>query len=137
MADPGKGSTRRPPSPEGKFNDNFDRIFGKREKPSAGRTYYKWVRGEGFVEIPAPKPLSADLRFEGTFVSPVTGEVISSRYDLDRHNKEHGVEQILPGMAQDQKAVRDDDYDRAFGKQAKEERIKDVVRAVEKGERSA
>ena len=128
--DPGKGSNRRP-TDQKKFNDNFDKIFGKKEiKP--GRTYYKWVQGKGFVEIPAPKPLSSDLRFDDTFVSPVTGEVISSKVALDRHNKEHRVEQVLPGMEQDQAAIRADRRDKAFGKQAQKERLNDIIQAVEK-----
>lgn len=129
MSDPGKGSKRRPGDLDS-FGDNFDKIFGKK-KVQPGRRYYKWVSGEGFVEIPAPKPLP-DLRFEGTFVSPVTGKVISNKYDLDRHNKEHSVQQILPGMEQDQEALKKEIHDKAFGKQAKEERLKDVIRAVEK-----
>lgn len=136
MADPGKGSKRRP-NDRGKFSENFDRIFGKK-KPSAGRRYYRWnSETRNFDEVDPPKPLSSDLRFEGTFVSPVTGEVISNKYDLDRHNKEHGVEQILPGMEQDQAAIRQQNYDAAHGKQAKEDRIKDVIKAIEQGERSA
>ena len=131
MADPGKGSTRRPGDGES-FSQNFDKIFGKK-KTSAGRRYYRWdSETRTFVEIPPPKPLSSDLRFEGTFQSPVTGEVISNKYDLDRHNKEHGVEQILPGMEQDQVARKADMHDKAFGKQAKEERIQDVLQSVEK-----
>jgi hypothetical protein len=128
--DPGKGSKRRPTDTD-KFSENFERIFGAK-KPSAGRKYYKWISGEGFVEIPAPKPLSSDLRFEDTFKSPVTGEVISSKVALDRHNKENRVEQILPGMEQDQEAIRADNHDKAFGKQAKEERLEAVIQAVEK-----
>jgi len=89
------------------------------------------------VEISAPKPLSSDLRFDGTFVSPVTGEVISNKRQLDDHNRRNGVEQILPGMDQDREARKIDEYDKAFGKQAKEERIKDVLAAVEQGERNA
>ena len=136
MPDPGKGSKRRPGDNE-KFSENFEKIFGKK-KVTAGRRYYKWdpVKRD-FIEIDPPKPLSADLRFEGTFVSPVTGEVISNKYALDRHNKENAVEQILPGMEQDQTAVRQENYDKAFGKQAKKERIQDVIQAIEQGERNA
>ena len=134
MPDPGKGSKRRPGDND-KFSQNFDKIFGEK-KVTAGRRYYRW-NGKEFIEITPPKPLSSDLRFEGTFVSPVTGEVISNKYALDRHNKEHAVEQILPGMEQDQAAVRQENYDRAFGKQAKKERIQDVIQAIEQGERNA
>ena len=84
------------------------------------------------VEIAAPPSLSSDLRFEGTFVSPVTGEVISNKYKLNDHNKRHKVEQVLPGMRQDQAAQRADMHDRSFGKQAQTERLNDVLRAVEK-----
>ena len=133
MADQGKTSTRRPG--EG-YAEGYTRIFG--DKPvKPGRTCYRWVSGQGFVEIPPPKPLSSDLRFEGTFQSPVTGEVISTKQRLDRHNKENSVEQVLPGMRQDQSAHRADMHDKAFGKQAKQERLKDVIRAVEKGEQNA
>jgi len=134
VSDPGKGSARRKGAG---YESEHERIFGKK-KVTAGRHYYRWdSEARTFVEIPAPRPLQADLRFDGTFQSPVTGEVISNRYDLDRHNKEHGVEQILPGMDQDQAAVRADNHDKAFGKQAKKERVNDVIRAIEQGERSA
>jgi hypothetical protein len=128
--DPGKGSKRRPGDSE-TFAENFEKIFGKK-KVTPGRRYYKWVSREGFVEIPPPAPLSSDLRFDDTFVSPVTGEVISNKVALDRHNKENKVTQILPGMEQDQAAIRADRYDKAFGKQAQKERIQDVIQAVEK-----
>lgn len=131
MADPGKGSNRRPAADESKFDDNFEKIFGKK-KVTSGRRHYKWVSGEGFVEQEVKPALSSDLRFEGTFVSPVTGEVISNRYDLNDHNKKHGVEQILPGMEQDQAATRARMENAAFGKQAKREILEEVIQAVEK-----
>ena len=132
MPDPGKGSTRRPASESSEFEENFDKIFGKKEA-SPGRRSYLWdAEKREFIERKPPAPLSADLRFEGTFVSPVSGEVISNKYKLNDHNKRHKVEQVLPGMRQDQAAQRADQYDRSFGKQAQKERINDVLRAVEK-----
>lgn len=129
--DPGKGSKRRPNDNE-KFSENFDRIFGKKKR-EAGRRYYRWnSETRNFDEIPAPASLSSDLRFEDTFVSPVTGEVISNKVQLDRHNKEHRVEQVLPGMRQDQQAIRADNHDKAFGKQAQKGRIKDLVNSIDK-----
>ena len=108
---------------------------------TAGRRVYRQVKQPDgtskMVEIAAPKPLSSDLRFDGTFVSPVTGEVISNKRALDDHNKRNGVEQIIPGMDQDREARRADEHDKAFGKQAQHERIKDVIQAIEQGERNA
>ena len=132
MADPGKGSNRRPAAEGSKFDDNFERIFGKK-KITSGRRHYRWnAETRQFDEVKVSSPLSSDLRFDGTFKSPVTGEVIRNKYDLNDHNKRHGVEQILPGMEQDQAAVRKENYDKAFGKQAKKEILRDVIEAVEK-----
>ena len=130
MADPGKGSARRPAAESSKFDDNFDKIFGKKKR-SAGRRSYVWD-GKEFIEREARPSLSSDLRFDGTFVSPVTGEVISNKYKLSDHNKRNGVEQVIPGMRQDQASVRANNHDKAFGKQAKKERIGDVLRALDK-----
>ena len=132
MADPGKGSNRRPAAEGSKFDDNFERIFGKKNVTS-GRRHYKWnTETRKFDEVPVKQVLPSDLRFDGTFVSPVTKEVISDKYALLDHNKRHGVEQILPGMEQDQAAVRKENHDKAFGKQAKREILRDVIEAVEK-----
>ena len=132
MADPGKGSNRRPAAEGSKFDDNFERIFGKK-KVTSGRRHYRWnAETRQFDEVKVAAPLSSDLRFDGTFKSPVTGEVIRNKYDLNDHNKRHGVEQILPGMEQDQAAVRKENHDKAFGKQAKKEILRDVIEAVEK-----
>ena len=131
MSDPGKGSNRRPAQVDN-YESEHERIFGKKTfKP--GRRSYVYVPGEGFVERVPPPQLSSDLRFEGTFVSPVTGEVISNKHKLNDHNKRNKVEQVLPGMRQDQAAVRADNHDKAFGKQAKAERIEAVKRALESG----
>lgn len=127
--DPGKGSKRRP-TEKSKFDENFDRIFGEK-KVTSGRRYYRW-NGKEFVQVDnPPPPLPKDLRFEGTFVSPVDGSVISNRYKLLDHNARHDVTQVLPGMEQDMEAIRKDTYDKAFGKQAREQRIEDVKKAIE------
>ena len=128
--DPGKGSKRRPGDTDS-YAKNFEKIFGKKEV-TPGRRYYKWVSGEGFVKVAnPPKPLPSDLRFEGTFVSPVDGSRISDRRKLLDHNQKHGVTQVLPGMEQDMEAIRKDNYDKAFGKQARAQRIEDIKKAVE------
>ena len=129
--DPGKGSKRRPGNSEA-YAENYEKIFGKK-KVSAGRRYYRWnseTRKFDEIEPPAPLP-KEDLRFDGTFRSPVDGSRISNRVQLYDHNQKHGVTQLLPGMEQDQEAIRKDNYDKAFGKQAKAERIVDVKRALE------
>ena len=106
---------------------------------AAGRRVYRQVRNPdgtfGLVELtnPAP-PLSSDLRFDGSFISPVDGTVIRSKHELNDHNKRNGTLQILPGMDQDLKVVENDRYDKSFGKQAKADRLRDVIRAVEVGE---
>lgn len=131
--DPGKTSKRR----AGKgYAEGHVRLFGDK-KVTPGRRVYRQTPN-GMVEIENPSPLrSSDLRFEGTFQSPVDGSRISNRNVLDDHNKRHGVTQILPGMEQDQESQRKDMHDKAFGKQAKEERTKDIVRAIEQGEQNA
>ena len=138
--DPGKGSKRRPGDSD-KFDQNFDRIFVPKNDATPGRKYYRQVKNEDGtyslkeVENP-PARFSEDLRFDGTFVSPVDGRRISNRSALLSHNQEHAVTQVIPGMEQDMEAVRKDNHDKAFGKQAKEERIKAVKQAVEKLEES-
>lgn len=130
--DPGKGSKRRPGNSEA-YAENYEKIFGKKEiKP--GRRYYRWnPETRKFDKVdnpPAPLPRE-DLRFDGTFRSPVDGSRIASRTQLLDHNKKHGVEQVLPGMEQDQARIRQENLDRAFGKKAKEERIEAVKAAIE------
>lgn len=132
--DPGKGSKRRPGNLDA-FNENFDRIFAPK-KTSVGRRYYRQVKNEdgtySMVEMENPPPqISRDLRFEGTFRSPVDGSRISDRTKLLDHNAKHGVTQILPGMEQDQKVAEADRIDKSFGKQAKAERIEAVKAAME------
>lgn len=133
--DPGKGSKRRP-TDKSKFDQNFDRIFAPKQEKIPGRRYYRQVKNEdgttSMVEVENPPPkFSEDIRFEGSFCSPVDGSRIASRADLLDHNARHNVTQILPGMEQDQEAIRKDNYDKAFGKQAKKQRIEDVKRAIE------
>ena len=131
MSDPGKGSGRRKAQVDS-YESEHERIFGKKEfKP--GRRSYVYVPGQGFVERAPSTPLSSDLRFDGTFQSPVTGEVISNKHKLDDHNKRNRVEQVLPGMRQDQAAIRADSHDKAFGKQAKAERIETLRRVMDGG----
>ena len=134
MSDPGKGSKRRP-TDKSKFDESFDRIFGKKET-KAGRRVYRQVKNEdgtySFIEVENPPPkLPEDMMFEGTFVSPVDGKVISNKMDLAEHNAKHDVVQLVPGMDQDMEAVRADNYDKAFGEQARAQRIEDVKRAIE------
>lgn len=128
--DPGKGSQRRPGNSEA-YAENYERIFGKKEiRP--GRRYYRWdSSGRKFVEIDPPKPLP-DLRFEDSFVSPVTGELITNKVQLAEHNEQNRVTQVLPGMEQDIESIQKDNMDKAFGKQAKKERIEALKMAVEK-----
>ena len=127
--DPGKGSKRRPGNTEA-YKDNYDKIFGKK-KVSAGRRYYRWDSDQRtFVEIDPPAPLPKDLRFEGTNITTEDGSRIRKRTHLHDHNQKHGVTQILPGMEQDIEDTRKDIHDKAFGKQAREQRIEDVKRAI-------
>lgn len=58
--DPGKGSQRRPGNSEA-YQQNYERIFGKK-KIQPGRRYYRWDDSKRtFIEINPPKPLT-DLR---------------------------------------------------------------------------
>lgn len=84
------------------------------------------------VEI-APRPrISEDLRFDCNFISPIDRTEIRSKRELEDHNKRHGVIQILPGMDQDMANIRKANRD-----PGKKERLNDVIRAVEQGERNA
>lgn len=133
--DPGKGSKRRPGDEEA-FKTNFEKIFGVENRRTAGRRYFKQVKREdgtyGMVEVAdPPPPLPSDLRFDGTFVSPVDGSVIRNKHDLLGHNARNKVQQMLPGMEQDHATKKAELHDEAFGKKSKQKRIEDIKRAVD------
>ena len=72
------------------------------------------------------------------FKSPVTGEEISDRGRLRRHNKEHGITDIRdygPGYFQ-RKAVEQDLERRGQTKAAKQDRIEIIKRVVEQQQRN-
>ena len=90
------------------------------------------------VEIENPRPrMPEDLRFDGNFISPIDGAEIRNKRELNDHNRRHGTIQILPGMDQDQAAVRQENRDAINGKVGREERTKDIIRAIEIGEQNA
>lgn len=86
----GKGSDRRP----GKgYGEAFDRIFGKEHKATSSRSIidHRTKRTIEIVEFGERRPKGYIQEDIQPFVSPVTGEVISSRSTLREHNKRHGV----------------------------------------------
>lgn len=86
---------------QSKYEENFERIFGKHE-PKPGRRRYRWVEGEGFVEIQTTSFIPRDdLRFEGNFISPIDGTEIRSKQELHDHNRRHNVIQTTDGHMQD------------------------------------
>ena len=100
----------------------------------AKRTWRQVRQSDGttkLVEISPTPSLPEDLRVDEPFVSPVTGEVVKNKYDLHDHNRRNGVVQAHPERYQDVERVRKENLDRAFGKQAKQERIEQVKRALE------
>lgn len=139
MGDPGKGSKRRPGDQDA-FSRNFDRIFAPKTEKIPGRRYYRQVRMDDgtfkLVELENPPPkLPEDLRFEGSFVSPVDGSIIRSKRALVDHNRRNGVTQVLPGIHEDIVRDQKERIDQAFGERSREDRIEDIKVAIEKGER--
>lgn len=86
-----KGSNRR----QGVgYEENFERIFGD-IKPETGN--YRIERHSGELVRAAEVKPEARLHVVGDiepFISPVTGETISSRSQLRQHNKDNGVTNI-------------------------------------------
>ena len=76
-----------------KFEANFDAIFGEAKRVESGgfiqdpKTWKLVPRGS----IPSTPRSAAVMRGLEDFVSPIDGQVISSRQQLAAHNKKHGV----------------------------------------------
>ena len=109
---------------------------------TAGHRSYRQVKQldgtSKLVEIMNPSPrISEDLRFDGNFVSPVDGTEIRSKRELNEHNQRHKVTQVLPGMGQDMASIRKANRDAINGDTGRQERIRDILKAVEQGERNA
>ena len=76
----GKGSKRRPGN---NYEANFEKVFGKKKAVTSTKRFGGRQReGRSGVHI---------LPDIDPFVSPVTGETITTRSQLRQHNKEHGV----------------------------------------------
>jgi len=82
-----------------KFNESFDRIFGKEEGRQTGR----YIRDPETGKYVPCETMSRDLgrvnapmvmRPMEDFVSPIDNSVISSREQLAAHNKKHGVTNV-------------------------------------------
>ena len=76
-----KGSQRRPGDG---YEKNYSKIFGKNKKAVTSRKVY----GRRDSDSNSGVAIIEDIE---PFVSPITGEVISSRSQLRQHNKAHGV----------------------------------------------
>ena len=76
----GKGSNRRPGNG---YEENFEKIFGSDKKAVNSFQRFGASREDSHGIY-----IQCDLE---PFQSPVTGEIISSRAQLRRHNKENGV----------------------------------------------
>lgn len=76
-----------------KFDDNFDAIFGK-NKPTARGAFTQAPNGKLVPRGTVPVN-SADgpmvMKPMQDFKSPIDGSIISSRQQLNAHNKRHGV----------------------------------------------
>ena len=114
------------------YADNFDKIFGG--KPPEGgaftqdRTSGRLVPRQEYpsVDIDAPmvmKPLR-------DFVSPIDGQVISSRAQLAKHNKQHGVTNSAD-YANGYIDKRANERNAAGEKHLKETRRTDIHQAIE------
>ena len=76
-----------------KFDDNFDRIFGK-DKPIERGSFTQAADGKmvprGTVQTTKPMSAAVHAGFE-EFQSPIDKKTIASRGQLAAHNKQHGV----------------------------------------------
>lgn len=90
-------STSTQPVDQEKFDENFDAIFGKPKKVKGGS--FIWDSEAGKL---VPKDEYVPARAEGVnapmvmnpmqdFVSPIDQTVISTRSQLETHNRKHGV----------------------------------------------
>lgn len=129
-----KGSVRR--KGEG-FEDGYDRIFDKNRKIQRGT----WVQDENtgkMVKKGDFQPEYDDLPHIQSdiepFISPVTRELISSRSQLRRHNKQHGVTDSRDYSQEHyQKAAQQrQDTMRGQTNAAKAERIETIKQAIAK-----
>jgi len=95
------------------------------------RTYRRIKKDDGtssLVEVTPTEHLPDDLRFEGTFVSPVDGSLIRNKRELHDHNRRNNVMQSLPGMNEDIANIREANQ-RELG--SNKERLEAVRRAYE------
>lgn len=79
-----------------------------------------------------PPKLPEDLRFDGSFVSPVDGSIIRNKHDLVRHNSRNGVAQVLPGVHEDVVRNREEEMSRR-AKEDRQERIEIIKHELERG----
>ena len=90
-----KGSNRRPENSQA-FSDNFDKIFGERDRAPTGvyvQTENGFVPRETYTrpdDVNAPKVLKPIEAFK----SPIDGSIISDRGKLAKHNRKHGVTNV-------------------------------------------
>lgn len=80
-----------------KFEENFDKIFGK--KKVKGGSYVQCPETNKLIPreqlTPTPRP-NAPMVMKGheAFKSPIDGSIISTRQQLADHNKKHGVTNV-------------------------------------------
>lgn len=115
-----------------KFEENFDRIFGK--KKVKGGSYVQCPETGKLVPretlAPTPRP-NAPMVMKGhePFKSPIDGSIISTRQQLADHNKKHGVTNVSdysPGYIEKKARERVN----AGEKMIKETRRSDIYDAI-------
>ncbi len=91
------------------------------------RRTWRQIPGRGMVEVtPSNNLPHDDLRFDGSFVSPVDGSLINSKRDLHDHNRRNNVEQTSDGHMQDWQTRGKEREDFLGGRTGKEERIEAI-----------
>jgi hypothetical protein len=83
------------------------------------------------MEITPSRSLPEDLRFDGTFISPIDGTVIRNKRELDDHNRRNGVVQAHDDRIKDVLSVQKENIDRIVGEKGREERREALIRAFE------
>ena len=113
------------------YADNFDKIFGG--KPPEGGAFTQCKDGSIVPkEFAAATSVNAPMVMKPLrdFVSPIDGQVISSRAQLAKHNKQHGVTNSAD-YANGYIDKRANERNAAGEKHLKETRRTDIHQAIE------
>lgn len=96
------------------------------------RRTWRQIPGKGMVEVTTSRIPRDELRFDGDFISPIDGTLITSKEKLHDHNRRHNVEQTTDGHMQDWKEREKERSGFYTSKAQKEERIEAVKETLYK-----